>query len=203
MQHTKDPIQQRILESAEAVFARQGFARATMREIATRSGVSTSNIYNYFSSKDEIFCTLVRPAARNLHQILERHHGKHGADILNMYREEYIAQETEAYISLILARRSQLHLLLFRAEGSSLARFREEFTDKSTRLVQDYLRTMQQKHPQLSLCFTSFSIHLHTVWMFTLMEEIIARHIPPGQIRQIITEYMKFETYGWRELMKK
>ena len=61
MQYSKDDIQKEILKAAEKVFLENGFPKASMREIAQEAQVGLSNIYNYFKSKDDIFCTVVRP----------------------------------------------------------------------------------------------------------------------------------------------
>jgi len=47
-----------ILRAAARVFRRQGIAAAGMREIAEEAGLSSGNLYHYFSGKDEIllFC---------------------------------------------------------------------------------------------------------------------------------------------------
>jgi TetR/AcrR family fatty acid metabolism transcriptional regulator len=44
----------RILEAAAAVFARKGFHRATIREIAELADVADGTIYNYFDNKFDL-----------------------------------------------------------------------------------------------------------------------------------------------------
>ena len=44
----------RILEAAEKLFDEHGIGRVTMAEIISASGLRTSTIYQYFSSKDDI-----------------------------------------------------------------------------------------------------------------------------------------------------
>ena len=44
-----------ILQAAEQVFARAGYAGATMAEIAERAGVPKSNLHYYFGTKREIY----------------------------------------------------------------------------------------------------------------------------------------------------
>ena len=44
-----------ILQAAEQVFARAGFAGATMAEIAERAGIPKSNLHYYFGTKREIY----------------------------------------------------------------------------------------------------------------------------------------------------
>src|SRR3954464_6650405 len=51
----RDARREAILDVAEAVFLEQGFAAASMSEIAARLGGSKGTLYNYFKSKDELF----------------------------------------------------------------------------------------------------------------------------------------------------
>ncbi|GAA3978822.1 TetR/AcrR family transcriptional regulator [Actinomadura viridis] len=44
-----------ILDSAEAVFAREGFHQASLREIAERAEFSVGTVYGFFTGKDEIY----------------------------------------------------------------------------------------------------------------------------------------------------
>ncbi|MFC3614118.1 TetR/AcrR family transcriptional regulator [Lutimaribacter marinistellae] len=52
----KDHDQKRaqILKSAARVFAREGFDRASMTQLARECGISKANIYHYYDSKDAI-----------------------------------------------------------------------------------------------------------------------------------------------------
>ena len=61
MQVLKVDIRGRILTVARRQFERKGYSRTSMREIAELSGVGVGNIYNYFTSKDELFREVVRP----------------------------------------------------------------------------------------------------------------------------------------------
>ncbi len=47
-----------ILESAAIVFAEKGYQHATVKEIATRAGISPGTIYLYFDSKRDILSTI-------------------------------------------------------------------------------------------------------------------------------------------------
>lgn len=47
-----------ILESAAQVFARRGYAAATLAELADAAGYAAPSLYRYFRSKEEIFESL-------------------------------------------------------------------------------------------------------------------------------------------------
>ena len=48
-----------ILEAAAEVFARRGYAAATLAELAQAAGYAAPSLYRYFTSKEEIFRCLV------------------------------------------------------------------------------------------------------------------------------------------------
>lgn len=74
MQTPKEEIRNSLLESAGKLFLRKGFLKTSMREIARDAGVGLANIYNYFSSKDEIFRTVVQPVTLAFEQMAHSHH---------------------------------------------------------------------------------------------------------------------------------
>lgn len=55
-----------ILGAATKLFGDRGFHGASVRQLADESGVSLSNIYNYFPSKTDILLALLREANSNL-----------------------------------------------------------------------------------------------------------------------------------------
>lgn len=52
---------QHILEAAIDVFAARGFHRATIRDVATKAGVSDGTIYNSFQNKESLLLSLLDP----------------------------------------------------------------------------------------------------------------------------------------------
>lgn len=178
MQVLKEDIRGRILTIARQQFEKKGYSKTSMREIAELSSVGVGNIYNYFTSKDELFREVVRPVLCALEAMLQEHHGIRGEDIMMMRSEKYLKSCIDEYVSLIDKHRSLMEILLFRAQGSSLERFRENYTDRSTELVKAWFASMQRKHPEINTAVSDFIIHLHTVWMFTMFEELLMHSVP-------------------------
>jgi TetR/AcrR family fatty acid metabolism transcriptional regulator len=62
-----------ILAAAALVFARKGFDRATIADVAQAAGLAEGSIYNYFRSKDELLAHIPRQIAQPvLARFLER-----------------------------------------------------------------------------------------------------------------------------------
>jgi AcrR family transcriptional regulator len=55
-----DRTRQAILESAYRLMIRRGFAATSMREIASHAHLALGGIYNHFSSKEDIFRTIMQ-----------------------------------------------------------------------------------------------------------------------------------------------
>lgn len=202
MQKVKDNIRGELLQTAERIFMQKGFLKTSMREIADVSCVGLSNIYNYFKSKDEIFCEILKPVTKAFEATLQKHHGSGRRDMDDMWSLDYLRQTTEEYLRIIHKQGRLMELLLFRSQGSSLEKFKEQFTGRSTELVKEHAQRMRNEHPGLELHVSDFTIHLHTVWMFTLLEEFIIYHPAPDEQERIVTEYVTFELAGWKELTK-
>ncbi|MBY6082252.1 TetR/AcrR family transcriptional regulator [Ruegeria arenilitoris] len=68
----KDHDQKRaqILKSAARVFAREGFDRASMTQLARECGISKANIYHYYNSKDAILFDILETYLRELRDLI-------------------------------------------------------------------------------------------------------------------------------------
>lgn len=201
MQVQKKDIRGRVLTVAKRQFERKGYSKTSMREIAELAGVGVGNIYNYFTNKDELFHEVVRPVLHALEAMLQAHHGIKGEDIMTMRSEKYLKACIDEYVSLINTHHELMEILLFRAQGSSLEHFRENYTDRSTELVKAWFVSMQKKHPHINTSVSDFIIHLHTVWMFTMFEELLMHSVPRQEMEAILHDYILFEIQGWRAII--
>lgn len=60
MRKKSEERRQAIIDVAATIFNETGFERTSMSEISTRLGGSKATLYNYFSSKEEIFVETMR-----------------------------------------------------------------------------------------------------------------------------------------------
>ncbi len=63
---------QEIIDASVKLFASKGFNNTTLDEIAASSEFGKGTIYNYFSSKEEIYSAIVEDVSKNLKQIINR-----------------------------------------------------------------------------------------------------------------------------------
>ncbi|HUD57921.1 MAG TPA: TetR/AcrR family transcriptional regulator [Acetobacteraceae bacterium] len=63
-QDSESPKRQLVLDAATALFMAQGYGAVSMDAIARAAGVSKATLYAYFSSKDQLFATIIGEACR-------------------------------------------------------------------------------------------------------------------------------------------
>lgn len=198
MKLLNDDIRKKILHVAKEEFGQKGYLKSSMRDIARNVGISVGNTYNYFKSKDELFKAVVKPVILSFCLMLEEHHGLERSSLMDMLSEAYLRQVTSEYLTMIRKHRTLLGILLFKAQGSSLETFKEEYTDKATAQVKLWMSKEKERHKGMNIAVSDFFLHLHTVWMFTMIEEIIMHNIHGEDLDNTINEYIKFEINGWR-----
>ena len=65
-QRDGEATRQRVVEAAIELFASQGFASASIRDLASAAGVSLAGLYHHFASKDEILFEIQRERRNEL-----------------------------------------------------------------------------------------------------------------------------------------
>ena len=78
MQTLKDHTRRTIMDVARSAFLQDGFLKASMRGVATATGTSLGNLYNYFPSKDALFVAVVEPFTAQMERLLESYHALTG-----------------------------------------------------------------------------------------------------------------------------
>jgi AcrR family transcriptional regulator len=60
---------ERILDAAEVLFAEQGFAATSMRDLAARADLTAASLYNHFAGKEDLYEAVL---ARGVQPLIER-----------------------------------------------------------------------------------------------------------------------------------
>jgi AcrR family transcriptional regulator len=71
-EQTLSTSKQAILDAAQALLARHGYAGLSMRELALESGLAKATIYHYFQDKEEIFRQVLERDMLTVHNHLLR-----------------------------------------------------------------------------------------------------------------------------------
>ncbi|MEL6869173.1 MAG: TetR/AcrR family transcriptional regulator [Pseudomonadota bacterium] len=94
---------QRILDAAEALFARDGFASVTVRQIMKQAGADVALAYYHFESKRDLFDAVLMRRAETMnairHAALDEVEGRHKDDAPTV--EEIIGAFTNPLLDLL------------------------------------------------------------------------------------------------------
>lgn len=105
---------QRILEAAGLCFARDGYAKATVEEIARQAGVSKGLVYVHFESKDELLDAVLEETLREWREVtwedVEREASGALETIAVMHRSSVRFARSHPVLRTILARDARLLL---------------------------------------------------------------------------------------------
>ena len=109
MQVQKDYIRDSILKAALDEFSSKGYRTATMSSIAECCGISKSNLYRYFSSKDEICHELLLMPSMEIGKALNV---LTGTELL-IYSNDEIAKRMTALIYPIISKyRKEIQIVM-------------------------------------------------------------------------------------------
>jgi len=203
MQIPKEDIRKAILREARKEFLERGYKEASMRSIARRAQVGVSNIYNYFTSKDELFTQVLSPVLTALDKMLEEHNNPDNLSLQIFHNSYYLNKSIQQILTLVLRFRKELKLLLFHANGSSLANYRNEFTDRQTETGLNYMKLMKARFPQLQVGMSPFFLHTISSWWLSIIGELVTHNnLKPDEIQQFVREFVSYSTAGWKQLME-
>lgn len=203
MQTLKDDIRQRILAAAREEFITRGVRCTSIRMVARKAGIAVGNVYNYFGSKDELFCEVLRPLINTLNRhILSHNEERHlSIDVFSVrrFQDEYIA----AMKTLVKDFRPELRLLLFNAEATSLSGYKDRIIEHQTRIGMEYLRLMKERYPHINIDISPFFLHIaSSTWMSLFSELVEHEDYEDWEIEHALRQYAAYSTAGWKELMK-
>lgn len=202
MQILKQDIRDRLLQVAKSHFLKFGYLKASMRSIASDTGIGVGNIYNYYKDKDALFRAVVAPVLCRFEEMLMKHHNPAKPDVTRLVSDDHYYGLVNEYVELINGNRDRLKILFMRSEGSSLENFTDYFCDKTTAVIEKWFDGIRSDNPEMRFIISPMTIHLHTVWEFSLLKEIIAHNVPKKDIPCIVADFIRFEIAGWRHLLK-
>ena len=125
MQVQKPEVRQKILDTAQELFFRDGFSGTSTRNIAAGAGISVSNLYKYFTDKEAIFRAVIDPFYRftetDLKDLFDTEHAedKHG----NVF---------ERLMGVMLSDRHRFVILISRSAGTEYEHVKNEIVNMIT-----------------------------------------------------------------------
>ncbi|BBI30620.1 TetR/AcrR family transcriptional regulator [Cohnella abietis] len=120
MQILKDEVRNKIMKAALLEFKREGYLKSSMRQIAQVAGITSGNIYRYFTNKEQLFDAIVQPVndqyTSHVYAIGQKVASSQAQDTTNKLFYFYNIELT--IIELFKNYSEEFMILLNRSEGS-------------------------------------------------------------------------------------
>lgn len=198
MQTLKKEVKERILKAARMEFRGHGFAKAKMRSIAGRAGVSTGNLYTYFPNKDDLFCALVKPAVDQINEYssYDRMRSIENSDVCCTYE-----WNRDLYLEIAdvhCQNREDLKLIYFKSQGSSLEDFREDCIRKLDETIpRDKCALPHSEAGERVDEFLWHSLHSFAVNTFI---EMTMHDLSREEMMRCAIDLATYMYYGWKAI---
>ena len=200
MQTLKKEVKERILNAARREFGDHGFAKAKMRSIAERAGVSAGNLYTYFPNKDNLFCALVKPAVDQVNEYsnYDRMRLIENSDVCCTYE-----WNRDLYLEIAdvhCRNREDLKLIYFKSQGSSLEDFREDCIRKLDETIPHDKCALP--HSEAGERVDEFLWHsLHSFAVNTFIE-MTMHDLSREEMVQCAIDLATYMYYGWKAIQE-
>lgn len=191
MQILKEEIREQIENAAIDVFLKKGFARASMQEVAARAGVSVSNIYNYFESKEKLFYTIIDPVNSQLNQLLQKfmQHETSKSFGDRDFIEGFIQTIAVGIGMLIKKNRRQLLLIFDKSHGTKYEHTKEKIID----FLEEHFTDSLEKKPSAS---ASFIMHISATNLIEGILEIVRHYRSDAWVDSSVNDFIKCHICG-------
>ncbi len=202
MQVVKDNTRKLLLNTARKAFLQKGYKAVSMREISKLSGIGLSNIYNYFSSKDELLTVVLRPLLNEMDRMLERHNKPGGLSLDIFTSEEYIRNSLNEIMRIVTNYHQEIKLLFLYSQSSMYQDYLDKWIDRCTETSIEYMQGMRECHPELNTDISRFFLrYTSSCWIDMMKETALHEELSHEETERFLNEYVIYVTGGWKKLM--
>lgn len=191
MQVLKDELRHKILSEAQHLFLQRGYDRTSLQMIADKVNISKSNLYHYFKNKEELFYELTDGAAEGLKKLILRLRDKRFDPRTG--QREYQVLLTEEVLSLLLAEKYGLLLILEQAQGTRYESLRPGMIDMLAAKIAPLLADEDN------------SLLLAQLMAQNLIDGIVLilkNRVRPREVRVNLNRLVEYHTKGMDALLK-
>ena len=195
MQVLKDEIRQRIVTEALEVFLEKGYEKASMRDLAQRVGTSVSNIYHYFTNKEDLFRAIAEPIARRVKRVLSEIITHEAQGATELVEEEYV---TKALGETIKAHRREFLVLMDKSDGTGYENVKTEIISAvETHIIHHHLKDSKEAHHPKG----AFLMHFLATNLIEALVEIARHCSDEKEVDHSIRSLVKYHIGGVAHLM--
>ncbi|MCD1259584.1 TetR/AcrR family transcriptional regulator [Paenibacillus athensensis] len=207
MQVLKDDIRRAIVRTAQAVFLERGFEESSMKEIASRAGVSVGNLYRYYPQKEALFEAVTLPAYAMLSALIGEH-GAADAQLAGLREPGAMLEQLGTLLGGVLEQcREPLLILLYGSRGTKQEGVKEQLFEQLAAHVLEHMKSARhmtengKDAAQPAVQFDAGAARPVAVAFLEGYLEIIRLHADPQRIQSLTRQYISLWFMGLRQLL--
>ncbi|MBN1468534.1 MAG: TetR/AcrR family transcriptional regulator [Fusobacteriaceae bacterium] len=193
MQYKKDNIKENILVISKNEFLEKDFSRTSIRNIALKSKVSSSNIYNYFKNKNEIFEEIISPTLVYFDNIFSSRNIKECENIKNPKDLEWHIEFISMIYTLSILHKENLILIFKKSKGSKFENFKEEIVNKYL----DFYSSSEKINKNIS----NFFMYNFTMFYVNYLENLCTNSFNDNEVKKLLLEMIFYSHNGFNSLL--
>ncbi len=192
---------ERILAAARREFLEYGFAEASMRRIASAAGMSASGLYKHFSSKEEMFSTLVEPAFQGL---MELYRSQEKSEYEALDRGELGSQwdsggDARTAMTYIYDHLEEFRLIVCKSQGTKYESFLHDLAEMEEQSTLSFMRIMREQGAPIRQVDPR-EFHLLVTANINAVFQAIEHGFTKEQALHYAATLDRFFSKGWKEL---
>ena len=192
----KEKIEQAALDE----FLSKGFLNASMRTIAQNAQTSTSNLYNYFDSKEKLFYSITNTVYNSINNL--------ASDLVQTESElgrEYFFEQVSNLIAqpikeLLKNHRKEFLLIMEGGQGTKYENFREELVIIMEKHFAEHIQTIENTDTKKGT--DTFIFHILARNLLEGLLEISRHYINDKWADENIEALMKYHVHGMSQFFK-
>lgn len=184
MQTLKPELKEDILRIAKELFFLRGFSGTTMRLVADGVQVSVSNLYKYFSDKDDLLEAVVGEYARRFkrNMLMELDH-----EDAEEFRQERWANMAQGLAKAINADHKSFFILMNQSRGCAYDGYKHEISD----MVRDRIIVSAR-----GINGKSFLAEVLALNLIDAIASIARRYGGTDEVSVVLTELFRYHMAG-------
>lgn len=202
MQIQKDNIRSKILDTAREEFIHCGYGEFSMRTVANKVGISTSNIYNYFKNKNELFLEVLNPTLSFLEYVLTHIEESEYFRYHYYFSYEVNKELLSNLIEFVDMNRSVINLILFKSAGSSVENYKNELVERYARITLKQIKEESGKKSDFNAGVSDFFVNTVCSFYLNLVDNILKTNMDKEHMKLYAGEMLDFFYNGWKAVLK-
>lgn len=201
MPKDKSESHKHLIPAARSVFLEKGFQNASIRDIASRAGMTSGALYRHFKDKEDMFSALVESAVQKADEWLKRHITR-GYESVSSEQYDMLWKDSEIDLmrEVLYPNLDAFRLVLCSSQGTRYEHFLDDMIEKQVAIMSDVLAKLRsQGIPTKELSCEELHIFM-SAYINALLVPVI-RNYPLEKALHYLKTVETFFLPGWHDIL--